>query len=269
MTVHRASRDEHLAENTHCSAKSSGRLAKLIEEKRHSGGWGMKARIAQMLQHIHGQAHHRQPEWQMQKGQSSNLDYERIIREKDREIDRLKHELANTHARVQELIGSDILTSLPNRHAFKEHLTHSLKRAVRLGYSLSLMLIDLDCLRDINLRYGHEVGDQVLVEVAKILRASVREIDMPARWGGEELVAVLHETDADGAANVAERVRRRVAMLEVKDPRSGKLIHLTASLAVASYPKHSCDPQGLLEAACEAMIRAKEKGGNVVVVAQA
>lgn len=220
-----------------------------------------------MLQHIHGQGQHHRQEWQMQKGQGANPDYDRIVREKDREIDRLRHELANAQARLQELTGSDLLTALPNRHAFKEHLTHSLKRAIRLGYSLSLMLIDLDCLRDINLNHGHEVGDAVLIEVSKILRNSVREIDMPARWGGEELVAVLHETDADGAANVAERVRRRVAMLEVKDPRSNKMISMTASLAVASYPKHSCDPQGLLEAACEAMITAKEKGGNVVVVA--
>lgn len=228
----------------------------------------VKARFTQMLQQIHGQAqHHRQTEWQMQKGQAAKPDYEKVIREKDREIDRLRHELANAQARLQELTGSDLLTTLPNRHAFKEHLTHSLKRAIRLGYSLSLMLIDLDCLRDINLKYGHEVGDAVLIEVSKILRSSVREIDMPARWGGEELVAVLHETDAEGAANVAERVRRRVAKLEVKDPRSNKMISMTASLAVSSYPKHSCDPQGLLEAACEAMITAKEKGGNVVVVA--
>lgn len=194
--------------------------------------------------------------------------FERTIREKDREIDRLRHSLANAEAKLQEMMGTDVLTGLPNRHVFKEHFTHSLKRALRLGYSLSLMLIDIDHLRDINLRYGHEVGDSVLVEVAKILRGSVREIDMPARWGGEELVAVLHETDCDGASAVAERVRRRVAMMEVKDPRSGKLINMTASLAVASYPKHSGDPQNLLEIACEAMIKAKDKGGNVVIVAE-
>ena len=214
-----------------------------------------------MLQNIQGAQHNRPADCQMHnKPQTASVDYEKLLREKDREIDRLRHELSNTQARLQEMIGSDLLTQLPNRHAFKEHLTHSLKRAVRLGYSLSLMLIDIDCLRDVNLRYGHEVGDMVLVEVSKILRNSVREIDMPARWGGEELVAVLHETDT-------ERVRRKVAMLEIKDPRSGKIINLTASLAVSSYPKHSCDPHGLLEAACEAMIEAKDKGGNSVVVA--
>jgi diguanylate cyclase (GGDEF)-like protein len=227
----------------------------------------MKAQLTQMLQSFHGQTRHRQAETQLRKLQGQNLQLERTVREKDREIDRLRHQLSNSEARLQELMGTDVLTCLPNRHIFKEHLTHSLKRALRLGYSLSLMLIDIDHLRDINLRYGHEVGDTVLIEVAKILKSSVREIDMPARWGGEELVTVLHETNAEGAAVVAERVRRRVSMLEVIDPKSKKPIKVTATLAVASYPQHSNEPQGLLEAACEALIQAKDKGCNTVLIA--
>jgi len=227
----------------------------------------MKAQFTQMLQSIHGQSRHRQVESQLRKLQGTTVQLERTLREKDREIDRLRHQLSNSEARLQELIGTDVLTCLPNRHIFKEHLTHSLKRALRLGYSLSLMLIDIDHLRDINLRYGHEVGDTVLIEVAKILKSSVREIDMPARWGGEELVTVLHETDAEGAAVVAERVRRRVSMLEVMDPRTKKPIKVTATLAVASYPQHSNEPQGLLESACDALIQAKDKGCNTVLIA--
>ncbi|MBU6450433.1 MAG: GGDEF domain-containing protein [Cyanobacteria bacterium REEB67] len=235
----------------------------------------MKARIAEMLQTFHGQSGPRPPEGPGAAGTAGSrrpqgqnpLQYEKLVREKDREIDRLRHQLANAEARLQELMGQDVLTQLPNRHIFKEHLTHSLKRALRLGYSLSLMLIDIDHLRDINLKYGHEVGDLVLVEVAKILRSSVREIDMPARWGGEELVAVLHETDADGASVVAERVRRRISVLEIREPKTGKAIKITASLAVASYPQHSGEPQGLLEAASEALIQAKEDGCNRVLIA--
>jgi len=90
---------------------------------------------------------------------------------------------------------------------------------------------------------------------------------MPARWGGEELVAVLHETDAEGASVVAERVRRRVSMLEVADPRTKRPIKVTATLAVSSYPAHSNEPQGLLESACEALIQAKDKGCNTVLIA--
>lgn len=230
----------------------------------------MKTRLTQMLQRINGTSHHRAPEQQVKKIQPTTINQQttdKVIREKDREIDRLRHALANAEARLQELMGKDLLTGLPNRHIFKENLTNSLKRALRLGYSLSLMLVDIDGMRDINLRYGHEVGDKVLIEVSNILRTSVREIDMPARWGGEELVAVLHETDAEGARAVAERVRRRVEALELRDPRSGKLIRVTATLAVTSYPKHSSEPQSLLEAATEALITAKDAGGNVVIIA--
>jgi diguanylate cyclase len=227
----------------------------------------MKARISNLFQNIQGHSRP-QPEPHMKNSPTSTIQQlERLVREKDREIDRLRHALANTEARLQELMGTDVLTSLPNRHVFKEHFTHSLKRALRLGYSLSFMIVDIDNLRDINLHYGHEVGDAIIIEVAKILKSSVREIDMPARWGGEELVAVLHETDTEGASTVAERVRRKVAMIEIKDPRSGKKIGVTASLAVASYPKHSSEPQSLLEAASEALIVAKDRGGNRVVVA--
>ncbi len=227
----------------------------------------MKAHLTRMLETFHGQSFHRQTEQQLKSLQLHSSQLERTIREKDREIDQLRHQIASYQARLQELMGTDELTGLPNRHVFKEHFTHSLKRAVRLGYSLSLMLVDVDHLRDINLRYGHEVGDSVLVEIAKILRSSVREIDVPARWGGEELVAVLHETDAEGAAVVAERVRRRVAMLEVADSRSGKPIKITATIAVASYPQHSSEPQALLEAVGDALNIAKDKGCNVVVIA--
>jgi two-component system, cell cycle response regulator len=227
----------------------------------------MKAHITQMLQQFHGQTRYRQTEALLRKLQSQNLHLERLLKEKDREVDQLKNQILNYEARLQELMGTDELTGLPNRHVFKEHLTHSLKRAVRLGYSLSLMLIDIDHLREINLKHGHEIGDKILIEVANVLRTSVREIDMPARWGGEELVAVLHETDADGAAVVAERVRKKIAGIEVKDPRSSKPVRVTATLALASYPRHSNDPQALLECVCEALITAKDKGVNSVIIA--
>lgn len=227
----------------------------------------MKAQLTQMLQHLHGQTRQQQLTTQLKRLEGDNLQLERSLKEKERQVDQLKQQLVNCEARLQELKGTDELTGLPNRHVFKEHLTHSMKRAVRLGYSLSLMMVDIDHLREINLRYGHEIGDEVLVEVAKIIRHSVREIDVPARWGGEELVTVLHETDAEAAAVVAERVRKRVCQMEVKDPRNGKLIAVSATLAVASYPKHGNEPQALLEAVGDALIVAKERGGNITVVA--
>ena len=81
-------------------------------------------------------------------------------------------------------------------------------------------------------------------------------------------MAVLHETDSDGALVVAERVRRRVSMLEVADPKTGQPIKVTATLAVSNYPLHGNEPQDLLESALDALVAAKEKGCNKVLVAQ-
>jgi diguanylate cyclase (GGDEF)-like protein len=227
----------------------------------------MKAHIASVLQSIHVQTRHRQNEVHVRTLQTDNVQLQRALQEKDREIDGLRHRLANLEARLQELLGTDTLTGLPNRHVFKEHLIHSLKRALRLGYSLSLMLIDIDHLGEINQRHGSQAGDRALIEIAQILKSSVREIDMPARWGGEELVAVLHETDAEGAAVVAERVRRRVSCLDIKDEKTGRLIKTTATLSVACYPTHSNEAHGLLEYAFEALRAAKNNGCNTVVIA--
>jgi diguanylate cyclase (GGDEF)-like protein len=192
---------------------------------------------------------------------------ERSVRTKDREIAELKHQLANEHARLQELIGADQLTALPNRHAFKEHLTHSLKRAVRLGYCLSIMLVDIDRLSELNHKHGFDKGDEILIEVAKVLKASVREVDMPCRWGGQQLAAVLHETDTEGAYCVAERVRKRVAMLDITDSITGKVIPVSTTLAVASYPRHSADPKSLMESAAESLQQARERGESCVIIA--
>jgi len=227
----------------------------------------MKAHIANVLQSIHVQTRHRQNEVHVRTLQSENLELTRILSQKDREIDGLRHRLANLEARLQELLGTDTLTGLPNRHVFKEHLIHSLKRALRVGYSLSLMLVDVDHLGEINAQHGSAAGDRVLIEIAQILKSSVREIDMPARWGGEELVAVLHETDAEGAAVVAERVRRRVLGLDIRDEKTGRLIKVTATLSVSSYPTHSNEAHGLLEYAFEALRAAKDNGCNTVVIA--
>ena len=161
----------------------------------------------------------------------------------------------------------DILTGLPNRYVFKEHLSDSLKRAIRVGYSLSILFIDIDNLNEINLKYGFEVGDNILIEIAKIVKASVREIDLPARWGGEELVVVLHETDTDGASYVAERIRKNIASLEVKESKNNTIVKVSASIAVSSCPQHSNEVSHLIEITGQALLKAKEAGGNIVVIA--
>ena len=227
----------------------------------------MKSSLSQILQNFHTPARQRIIESQNKKLQAQNFSLEKSLKEKEREIDRLKNELTNLEAKIQELNGMDILTGLPNRYVFKEHLSDSLKRAIRVGYSLSILFIDIDNLNEINLKYGFEVGDNILIEIAKIVKASVREIDLPARWGGEELVVVLHETDTDGASYVAERIRKNIASLEVKESKNNTVVKVSASIAVSSCPQHSNEVSHLIEITGQALLKAKEAGGNIVVIA--
>ncbi len=191
----------------------------------------------------------------------------KLLKDKERTIDALNHQLSLHESQLMKITGKDQLTGLPNRHIFKEYLTSSLKRAIRLGYSLSLLLIDIDDMHEINLKYGHDIGEHVLVEISKIIQSSVREIDLAARWGAEEMAAVLHETDMEAATVVAERIRKRITALNIKDPKTGNPLGVSATIAIASYPKHGCDPELLLEITREALQQARSKARGQVVVA--
>jgi diguanylate cyclase len=227
----------------------------------------MKAHLAHVLETIHGQSRNRQNEVHLRTLQSENLQLQRVLREKETEITQLSCKIENLEAQLQEMMAIDSLTGLPNRQSFRQHLLHSVKRALRLGYSLSLLVLDVDHLQEINNNHGYETGNLILTKIAEILRNSVREVDMAGRWDGEELVAVLHETDADGAAMVAERIRKRVLSLGVRDPKSGQPVSVSVSLAVAGYLPHNGEAHDLIENAFQSLTAAKTKGCNCVVIA--
>jgi diguanylate cyclase (GGDEF)-like protein len=227
----------------------------------------MKAQLSQVIQQLYEQVRLKKVEVLFKTLQAQNVKLVQALEERDDKIQALQVQIANYQARLKELQRTDELTDLSNQYNFREDLLRALKCAVRLGYSLSLMLIDIDQLREINTRYGTEIGDKVLTEVAKILRNSVREIDVPARWSGHELAAILHETDATGASAVAERVRKRICMLELSDPKTSRLIKISASIALSTYPKHGNTPESLLEYAQEAMREVKNQGKNSFIVA--
>ena len=228
----------------------------------------MKAHLTHVLETIHGQSRNRQNEVHVRTLQSENLQLQRSLQGKETEIAELHCKISDLEIQLQEMTGVDGLTGLPNRQSFKQHLMHSVKRALRLGYSLSLLILDVDHLQEISDNHGHEVSNIILVKIAKILRHSVREVDMAARWNGDELIAVLHETDAEGAVMVAERIRKKAAALDVVDPKSGKPVKVSVSLAVAGYLPHSGESHDLIENVCQALVIAKTKGCNRVVVAQ-
>jgi diguanylate cyclase (GGDEF)-like protein len=163
---------------------------------------------------------------------------------------------------------TDELTGLSNRRAFDAALTAEIERAKRFGTELSLVLIDLDDFKQVNDTYGHPQGDVVLREVARVLRESSREVDHPARYGGEELAAVLPGTDLEGAFNRAERIRELIGELRIARLDGGGALRITASCGVASVRGTGADGRALVQAADSALYEAKRSGKNKTVRAR-
>ena len=145
------------------------------------------------------------------------------------------------HETVQRQAVTDELTGLFNHRRFQEGLTQEIERARRFGQGLGLVMLDIDNFKQVNDTYGHQVGDLVLAEVARVLKEYSREIDEPARYGGEELAVVLPGTDLEGAYNLAERVRTGIEALEFPLDGRGKL-RVTASFGAAAMPETATRP---------------------------
>jgi diguanylate cyclase (GGDEF)-like protein len=165
---------------------------------------------------------------------------------------------ARLHRVVEEQALTDDLTGLPNRRRFVKTLALEVRRTQRFGGDLSLILADLDEFKQINDRYGHESGDLVLQQVAKILRASLREIDLPARLGGEEFGIIVPETGSRGARAAAERLRKALKSHPIDLPSIDRIV-VTASFGISSFPAETT-PEALLRAADLALYRAKAEG---------
>jgi diguanylate cyclase (GGDEF)-like protein len=163
---------------------------------------------------------------------------------------------------------TDELTGLSNRRAFDDALTTEVERSRRYGAGLGLVLLDLDNFKSVNDTYGHQQGDVVLSEVARVLRETSREIDHPARYGGEELAVVVPGTDLDGTFNLAERVRARIEALRIARVDGTGWINVTASFGVAAVPPAQADERTLLAAADAALYEAKRTGKNKSVRAR-
>ena len=157
---------------------------------------------------------------------------------------------------AQELIYTDDLTGLYNYRYLQVILEQEIRRTERYGLEFSLIFIDLDYFKEVNDRYGHLAGSQTLRETARLLRRSVRDVDALFRYGGDEFTAMLVETDSQGAAVVAERIRRSIEKASFLQDTDHPL-RLTATVGYATFPGHANDKQGLIDLADRAMYYGK------------
>lgn len=178
-----------------------------------------------------------------------------------RENTELNRSLAEVNRRLETLATTDPLTDLPNHRALMAALDQELERAQRYQRPCSVLVLDLDHFKALNDGLGHPAGDVILREMGSVARATLRGIDILARWGGEEFVAILPETGDNEAVGVAERVRAAVAQHLFG---AGGGVRVTCSLGVATYPHHARDRDELVKMADQAMYAAKRLGRNQV-----
>lgn len=178
----------------------------------------------------------------------------------------LSFENALNYTDAQRLAFIDDLTGLFNTRYLDMALDTELKRAKRFKASLSLLFIDLDYFKNVNDSHGHLAGSKLLIETGKVLKSCVREIDIIIRYGGDEFIVILIETDPKGAARVAERIREAVEhnRFRIKDDL---VIKTTCCVGIATYPDDAENKSALIHLADQAMYRGKETTRNVVYAA--
>lgn len=174
-------------------------------------------------------------------------------------------EMSTFLATEQDAI-TDGLTRLHNRQFFDANLRRELKRARRYRIALSLVMLDLDDFKTINDRYGHIVGDEALTLCSQVIQASVREIDVACRYGGEEFALILPETSRTGAYIVSERIRADVRDVFHRRPIGGIPVSLSVSGGIAIYPTDSHSADGLLRMADRALYRSKHEGKDRITL---
>jgi diguanylate cyclase (GGDEF)-like protein len=169
--------------------------------------------------------------------------------------------LRDSRAELERLSVTDPLTGLFNRLRMMEVLDNEVRRSRRLRHPFAVLMADVDLFKRYNDAHGHPAGDAVLKRVATIMRDASRDVDFVARYGGEEFLIMMPETEAEGAVDVAERIRARLAA----EPLA--VGSITLSLGVAAFPMHGETPDALIAAADAALYETKRAGGDGVLAA--
>ena len=182
-------------------------------------------------------------------------------------VSRLAKKLTGAYKIIEQMAITDELTQIYNRHHFQAALDQELKRSERYDHPLSLMMLDIDHFKRVNDVYGHQVGDEVLKGLSAIIKSTTREMDVVARYGGEEIAVILPETNCKGAVLNAEKIRDNIEK-HVFEIRDGKSLQVTVSVGVScvdqinNYKKDKAEK--LIQIADEALYLAKKSGRNQV-----
>ena len=165
---------------------------------------------------------------------------------------------------TKRLSITDELTGMFNYRYLQQRLDDEIERARRYGRGLSMLMLDVDDFKGFNDTHGHIAGDVALVELGAVMRSSVREIDIVCRYGGEEFSVILPETDSEGAFVVAEKIRENIATHLFADADANRLVHVTVSIGLATFPGGAPDKESLLRQADDALYQAKHLGRDRV-----
>ncbi len=174
-------------------------------------------------------------------------------------------ENVNLHVQVSRQAVTDDLTGLANHGRFQELLVAEIEQVRRYRYPIGLIMLDIDNFKSVNDTFGHQQGDVVLKRVARVLIENSREVDTPARYGGEELAVILPHTDLEGVYAIAERIRTSIAALRIPCLDSRGTLRVTSSLGVAA--SSDAEKDALIADADAALYQAKRQGKNRTVTA--
>jgi diguanylate cyclase (GGDEF)-like protein len=187
-------------------------------------------------------------------------------RELEAKVAERSAELAEANTRLAQLAVTDGLTGLFNHRHFHERLSLEVERSLRNGLPMSLLMIDVDQFKHYNDQHGHPAGDELLRQLARLMTDGRRANDFVARYGGEEFAIVLVDTPKLTAAQVAERLRERVAGFPFPHADSQPSGHVSISLGVAAFCDDAVSAEGLVRAADASLYRAKHAGRDRVVL---
>ncbi len=189
---------------------------------------------------------------------AGTLSLEKIIAEKTDELEKKNQELERKIIEVESISNTDTLTKIANRNFFETELTKEINRADRYRHDLTLVMFDLDKFKKINDKFGHQVGDDILCKISELVSNNIRDVDILARWGGDEFVIIFPELSKEQAHNTCEKL-----LSIISESKPANDISITCSFGVAQYQNKE-SIQALFKRVDKQLYISKEQGRNQV-----